>query len=826
MSGANNLEKIISYFAGNNSKGISVKNEAIAGILASVEGESGFNPFRNEGNVHVSADDEGQNHGYGLFQFTPRTKITTVLRSDDRTKDIFNDYYKAEYGDHAVGESDNWKVDEVPDSANDAFLEVEMDYAVDSEFSTTTLGQYRNVGGSMGLDYLDSSLSIIDGLQQANDERDAARIFVWIYERPKDKSGAASAREDRATDYYLPLVENFLSSGGASSGGSSSTGSTGNSSSTSTDPNAGVDGSNVTIIGDSITNRSKNDILELMPQAYIDAQDSKQFTGTSDNASNPHGKQILTELIDSNSLRSTLVFALGTNSSAITKDQVQEIVDLAGEQKTVVFLTNYSTGTPDFTSNNNVFQEIKNTNNNVVIGDWSSAISAHTDWMDDNVHPKIGDGTKLFAQTIQTAVKSSQTSKKSDDECCDKKLSSGTITKAEIDGYTYAFPIAGATQENYMNPGNQNYLSPLPCNDMTYGVCHHKRDDRPAETDLFAVDLGVDMEMLTGTKSTAETVGDTAAAFDEYYYKSSGATVVAVTSGTIVREGSYTASNVPTDWYDKCGKMSLQGDDGNLYWIGHLDLNAAKVHEGDHVEAGDEISKVGAPQCAQSTQAHVHLDIYNGSNNTKPNIWIVELMNQLWEALPGSGSGSGATTTSVTCPTKKDGLNENGMTLEEAKEFMANYRTLMEANQGKSTFSVTTVSGETDTFEAFCKDNNDGVPNAMKNCVSFSWYFLRKYVDHDVPSPIGFGYEVAKNLGAAGYETGSEPKVYSIFSKGSSSPGHTGVVLGVQDDGTIVVGESSCGANYKDEWAARAAEYSPSDYSGWTFAYAGEYMKL
>ena len=84
------------------------------------------------------------------------------------------------------------------------------------------------------------------------------------------------------------------------------------------------------------------------------------------------------------------------------------------------------------------------------------------------------------------------------------------------------------------------------------------------------------------------------------------------------------------------------GDDGNYYWLSHLDLKAAVVQDGQHVEAGDELTKIGAPQCAQNTQSHLYIDTYNGALAPgKDTSWIVRLMDELWEALPESDSGTG-----------------------------------------------------------------------------------------------------------------------------------------------------------------------------------------
>ncbi len=174
-----------------------------------------------------------------------------------------------------------------------------------------------------------------------------------------------------------------------------------------------------------------------------------------------------------------------------------------------------------------------------------------------------------------------------------------------------------------------------------------------------------------------------------------------------------------------------------------------------------------------------------------------------------------------------NGLKVGGMTLEEAQEFMDGYRELLMANKGKTSFSVTTVNGETDTFSGInCIADGEGIPNAMKNCVSFTWWFLRKYVDKDPPRPTGNGKDVVRNMANAGFPTGTEPRPYAVFSWSNGGYGHTGIVLGVIDEDTFIVGESSCSARHDSSWAAQAKEYNLNDGHDWTFAYTDEWIKL
>ena len=197
-----------------------------------------------------------------------------------------------------------------------------------------------------------------------------------------------------------------------------------------------------------------------------------------------------------------------------------------------------------------------------------------------------------------------------------------------------------------------------------------------------------------------------------------------------------------------------------------------------------------------------------------------DVWDKIKAAIERAGGGSGECHTAGT-----NGLKVGGMTLAEAEEFMKGYKELLMANKGKTSFSVTTVRGETATFSGINCDAGDG-PNAMKNCVSFSWWFLRKYVDKEPPSPIGNGQEVVGNLKNAGFPTGDKPRPYAIFSWSGGTYGHTGVVLGVIDEKHFIVGESSCSSLHTSSWAAQAKEYSLDDGHNWSFAYTDEWIKL
>lgn len=375
LDGDTIMAKVVSYLKGNNPTGFVLSDNGIAGILANFQGESAFNPFRFQ-------SDSESGPGYGIAQFTPKSKITDPLRSDPRTANYFNDYYniKYTYHDSATG----FPKESVPMEVIDAWLGVQLDFffGASSEFETTKVGGYRNLGGTMGLSYISSDMTAHEAMDAAQSAEDATRIFVWIMERPGDKEGAANNRSRNAAG-WLDYVQRMSSSSGPVTGSTK------------------VDGSKVTIIGDSITVGSTSQLEQKLPGVDIHAQVSKQFyTGTSDN---PGGITILRELVENGTLRDTLVYALGTNGN-FTLDQAQEVVDLAGSSRKVIFVTNWTTSN-DYTANNNVLAKVKNDNKNVSIADWSAAVEsqATTYLGSDGIHPNA-EGQELFAQIIANSV--------------------------------------------------------------------------------------------------------------------------------------------------------------------------------------------------------------------------------------------------------------------------------------------------------------------------------------------------------------------------------------------------------------------------------------
>lgn len=180
-----------------------------------------------------------------------------------------------------------------------------------------------------------------------------------------------------------------------------------------------------------------------------------------------------------------------------------------------------------------------------------------------------------------------------------------------IDGYV--FPLKGATKSNYMHGSS---LSPLPCNRLNMGGCHH---------DYFAMDLG----LTTGTK-TEKDYPDLIGKFSPYYWQSAGVKVVAIASGKITSYKPYDRATL--GYRSKCASVTYVTNDGRKFWLGHMSYDS-KYKAGDTFNAGQVMGEVGPPPCAVSTQSHLHIDETPKYGNNG-SVETVKLINKLYEVLP------------------------------------------------------------------------------------------------------------------------------------------------------------------------------------------------
>lgn len=147
---------------------------AICGMLGNMSAESGYNPWRWQGdNVQSSTGSPWTNIGYGLVQFTPASKY---IDSEDAKKDI---NYSPNFSDK-------------PGNPNDG--ESQMNY----------VNSYA--------DYLSTPTypeSYEDYKKSTQIPEYCARVWLYNYERPADPGSTESSREENARYWfdYLQGVE-------------------------------------------------------------------------------------------------------------------------------------------------------------------------------------------------------------------------------------------------------------------------------------------------------------------------------------------------------------------------------------------------------------------------------------------------------------------------------------------------------------------------------------------------------------------------------------------------------------------------------------------
>lgn len=174
---------------------------------------------------------------------------------------------------------------------------------------------------------------------------------------------------------------------------------------------------------------------------------------------------------------------------------------------------------------------------------------------------------------------------------------------------------------------------------------------------------------------------------------------------------------------------------------------------------------------------------------------------------------------SSTCASGTEGgLVSGGMTKAQAEAFMLVYS----SDPGNRQY-IGSSSGE-------CKGG------WLKNCTSFSSYFINKYTTiagFDGSVRGGNGNQIVPNIIARnpGIQYGSVPRPYAIFSNPAYSPygltsaGHTGVILGVDTTNNIaVIGQASCSQSSITVRTFPLDQISNNS-ADWIYAYSDGYLK-
>jgi len=123
-------------------------------------------------------------------------------------------------------------------------------------------------------------------------------------------------------------------------------------------------------------------------------------------------------------------------------------------------------------------------------------------------------------------------------------------------------------------------------------------------------------------------------------------------------------------------------------------------------------------------------------------------------------------------------IGAGGLTFEQAKLFMKYY-----------------YDNRMQYFTTFWKGYNQS-----NQCTALVYYFNTRFITEGTGH--GNGYKVVENLvneHPAAYKSVDKDNIqpFSIFSstnEGGAGPGHTGVILGIGDDGSIIIGEANAGS--------------------------------
>lgn len=156
------------------------------------------------------------------------------------------------------------------------------------------------------------------------------------------------------------------------------------------------DGSDVYMIGDSITMNSENEIKNLMPNITLNMKGDMHFGGEGVERINEIGGQ------------SILLFALGTNGG-ITQEDVEELLNATkGKSIKVILMTIYYGGgmdTEQMNSSNNIVKSLASQYGNITYLDWYKIASGDSDKYisNDNISP-TDYGKKEFAKATKSAV--------------------------------------------------------------------------------------------------------------------------------------------------------------------------------------------------------------------------------------------------------------------------------------------------------------------------------------------------------------------------------------------------------------------------------------
>jgi peptidoglycan/LPS O-acetylase OafA/YrhL len=151
-------------------------------------------------------------------------------------------------------------------------------------------------------------------------------------------------------------------------------------------------GSDITVIGDSVTLASGAALVQHFPGILVNAEISRSMR--------EGGLDTISAMLANGQIRKTVVIALGTNGyyGAGNLDTVMN--ELSGHN--VIFVTAHAPNDWSAGNNDNLHQTAKRYPN-MYIAEWDAAISQHTDLLVDGIHPNAA-GADMYANCVAAAI--------------------------------------------------------------------------------------------------------------------------------------------------------------------------------------------------------------------------------------------------------------------------------------------------------------------------------------------------------------------------------------------------------------------------------------
>jgi hypothetical protein len=109
-------------------------------------------------------------------------------------------------------------------------------------------------------------------------------------------------------------------------------------------------------------------------------------------------------------------------------------------------------------------------------------------------------------------------------------------------------------------------------------------------------------------------------------------------------------------------------------------------------------------------------------------------------------------------------------------------------------------------------------------CTALSGWFVSTKTGYTYGN--GDGGEVVGNMKARGVPTGNQPKPFSVFSYDTGTFGHTGVVLGVMSDGSVITMENNWPSDDTGGTLVVRQYKIKEKYPSATFAYVGDKLNV